>query len=200
MIYIQRSQFTSTLLDSSLLFLASLLLFLLPLCFFPDLVFPLPPLAPMFTTTLSKPFPNPHLPTYKPKPKPKPISLHLPISNSIPDPKIRITHTHKALGKSTGQTTNTSYVSKPAKEVRLKPALEMWTLCGLGYWVQGFRVFPWLGLNFHLAQGIGLNPGTLQLVQNISNLPMVGKPLFGVISDAVYIGDAHRLPYISIGG
>ncbi|KAF3335658.1 putative folate-biopterin transporter 9 [Carex littledalei] len=75
----------------------------------------------------------------------------------------------------------------------------MWTLCGLGYWVQGFRVFPWLGLNFHLAQGIGLSPGTLQLVQNIGNLPMVGKPLFGVISDAVYIGDAHRLPYISIG-
>ncbi|RWW67402.1 hypothetical protein BHE74_00025157 [Ensete ventricosum] len=72
-------------------------------------------------------------------------------------------------------------------------------LCGFGYWVQGFRCFPWLALNFHLVHALNLSPATLQLVQNTGNLPMVAKPLLGVISDALYIGDAHRLPYISIG-
>ncbi|CAL9051686.1 unnamed protein product [Musa banksii] len=72
-------------------------------------------------------------------------------------------------------------------------------LCGFGYWVQGFRCFPWLALNFHLVHALNLSPATLQLVQNTGNLPMVAKPLLGVISDAVYIGDAHRLPYMSIG-
>ncbi|XP_038976469.1 probable folate-biopterin transporter 9, chloroplastic isoform X2 [Phoenix dactylifera] len=75
----------------------------------------------------------------------------------------------------------------------------MWALCGFGYWVQGFRCFPWLALNFHLAHGLGFSPSTLQLVQNTGNLPMVAKPLLGVLSDAVCIGGAHRLPYISIG-
>ncbi|WOL06169.1 putative folate-biopterin transporter 8, chloroplastic [Canna indica] len=76
---------------------------------------------------------------------------------------------------------------------------ELLALCGFGYWVQGFRCFPWLALNFHLVHALSLSPSTLQLIQNIGNLPMVAKPLLGVISDAVYIGDAHRLPYISIG-
>lgn len=75
----------------------------------------------------------------------------------------------------------------------------VWWVCGVGYWVQGFRCFPWLALNFHLTRGLGLNPAALQLVQNAGNLPLVAKPLFGVLSDAVYIGRAHRLPYISIG-
>ncbi|KAG1362485.1 putative folate-biopterin transporter 9, chloroplastic [Cocos nucifera] len=76
---------------------------------------------------------------------------------------------------------------------------QMWALCGFGYWVQGFRCFPWLALNFHLAYGLSFSPSTLQLVQNTGNLPMVAKPLLGVLSDAVCIGGAHRLPYISIG-
>ncbi|MBA0612520.1 hypothetical protein Godav_013116 [Gossypium davidsonii] len=77
---------------------------------------------------------------------------------------------------------------------------EMLGLCGLGYWVQGFRCFPWLALNFHMAYNLNLNPSTLQLVQNSGNLPMVAKPLFGILSDALYIGGAHRIPYICIGG
>ncbi|MFQ6628362.1 hypothetical protein Gotur_006757 [Gossypium turneri] len=77
---------------------------------------------------------------------------------------------------------------------------EMLGLCGLGYWVQGFRCFPWLALNFHMACNLNLNPSTLQLVQNSGNLPMVAKPLFGILSDALYIGGAHRIPYICIGG
>lgn len=80
------------------------------------------------------------------------------------------------------------------REMRL-----VWWVCGLGYCVQGFRCFPWLALNFHLTRGLGLSPVALQLVQNAGNLPLVTKPLFGVLSDAVYIGRAHRLPYISIG-
>lgn len=76
---------------------------------------------------------------------------------------------------------------------------QMMILCGFGYWVQGFRCFPWLALNFHMAHNLNLYPSTLQLVQNFSNLPMVAKPLYGILSDALYIGGAHRIPYISIG-
>uniref|UniRef100_A0A803Q4E8 Uncharacterized protein n=1 Tax=Cannabis sativa TaxID=3483 RepID=A0A803Q4E8_CANSA len=76
---------------------------------------------------------------------------------------------------------------------------EMLDLCGLGYWVQGFRCFPWLALNFHLTHNLNLHPSTLQLVQNSGNLPMVAKPLYGILSDAFYINGARRIPYISIG-
>jgi hypothetical protein len=90
----------------------------------------------------------------------------------------------------------------PAAEQRgrLREMRRVWWVCGVGYWVQGFRCFPWLALNFHLARGLGLSPAALQLVQNAGTLPLVAKPLFGVLSDAVYVGRAHRLPYISIGG
>lgn len=76
---------------------------------------------------------------------------------------------------------------------------QMSVLCGLGYWVQGFRCFPWLALNFHMAYNLNLNPSILQLVQNTGNLPMVAKPLYGILSDALYIGGSHRVPYITIG-
>ncbi|GMI72081.1 hypothetical protein like AT2G33280 [Hibiscus trionum] len=76
---------------------------------------------------------------------------------------------------------------------------EMSTLCGLGYWVQGFRCFPWLALNFHMAHNLNFNPSTLQLVQSSANLPMVAKPLYGILSDALFIEGPHRIPYICIG-
>ncbi|XP_012077640.1 probable folate-biopterin transporter 8, chloroplastic isoform X1 [Jatropha curcas] len=76
---------------------------------------------------------------------------------------------------------------------------QMAVLCGFGYWVQGFRCFPWLALNFHMANNLNLQPLTLQLVQHCGNLPMVAKPLYGILSDAIYIGGAHRIPYILIG-
>ncbi|RVX07486.1 putative folate-biopterin transporter 9, chloroplastic [Vitis vinifera] len=72
-------------------------------------------------------------------------------------------------------------------------------LCGFGYGVQGFRCFPWLALNFHMAHNLRLDPSMMQIVQNIGNLPMVAKPLFGILSDAFYIGGAHRIPYIFLG-
>ncbi|XP_027333588.1 probable folate-biopterin transporter 9, chloroplastic [Abrus precatorius] len=76
---------------------------------------------------------------------------------------------------------------------------QMLFLCGLGYWVQGFRCFPWLALNFHMANNLNLHPSTLQLVQNSANLPMVAKPLYGLVSDAIYVGGARRIPYVVIG-
>ncbi|KAK3187726.1 hypothetical protein Dsin_027287 [Dipteronia sinensis] len=84
-------------------------------------------------------------------------------------------------------------------DIRRVGVKQMLALCGLGYWVQGFRCFPWLALNFHMAHNLNLHPSTLQLVQNSANLPMVAKPLYGVLSDALYIGGARRIPYICIG-
>lgn len=77
---------------------------------------------------------------------------------------------------------------------------DMMVLSALGYYVNGFRGFPWLALNFHMAHNLNMHPSTLQLVQNSGNLPMVAKPFYGILSDALYIGGAHRIPYISIGG
>ncbi|KAF6169420.1 hypothetical protein GIB67_021423 [Kingdonia uniflora] len=73
------------------------------------------------------------------------------------------------------------------------------SLLGFGYWVQGFRCFPWMAVNFYLKDGLNVNPSTLQLLQNSVNLPMVGKPIYGIVSDAVYIRGQHRVPYIAIG-
>lgn len=73
-------------------------------------------------------------------------------------------------------------------------------LIGVGYWIQGFRCFPWLAVNFYLMNTLRVDSSTLQILQTSANLPMVAKPIYGIISDAVYIAGAHRLPYIIIGG
>ncbi|KAF9624479.1 hypothetical protein IFM89_011522 [Coptis chinensis] len=73
------------------------------------------------------------------------------------------------------------------------------TLVGLGCLVQGVRCLPWMAVNFFLKDQLKLHPSTLQLLQNSSNLPMVAKPLYGLLSDAVYISGQHRIPYIAIG-
>lgn len=73
-------------------------------------------------------------------------------------------------------------------------------ILGMGYWVQGFRCFPWLAVNFFLKDGLNVDPSTLQILQNSANFPMVAKPLYGVVSDAVYVYGQHRLPYIAFGG
>ncbi|KAL5702480.1 hypothetical protein ACHQM5_027694 [Ranunculus cassubicifolius] len=108
-------------------------------------------------------------------------------------------------------TPNPSPVQLVLKNVKIKKSIEkksdfsqvgsgeMMVLCGFGYWVQGYRCFPWLALNFHMANTLNFQPSTLQLVQYSANLPMVAKPLYGVLSDALYINGAHRIPYISIG-
>ncbi|KAK7849867.1 probable folate-biopterin transporter 7 [Quercus suber] len=72
-------------------------------------------------------------------------------------------------------------------------------ILGFGFFVQGFRCFPWMAVNFFLKDGLNVDPSTLQLLQNSANLPMVAKPFYGVVSDAVYISGQHRIPYIAIG-
>lgn len=73
-------------------------------------------------------------------------------------------------------------------------------LLGFGFFVQGLRGFPWLGVNFFLTDELRVNPSVLQLLQNSANLPMVAKPIYGIVSDAVYFFGQHRIPYIAIGG
>ncbi|KAK6936491.1 Biopterin transporter family [Dillenia turbinata] len=72
-------------------------------------------------------------------------------------------------------------------------------ILGLGFWFQGFRCYPWMAVNYFLKDGLNVNPSTLQLLMNSANLPMVAKPFYGLISDAVYISGQHRIPYIAFG-
>ncbi|KAJ3689477.1 hypothetical protein LUZ61_018641 [Rhynchospora tenuis] len=72
-------------------------------------------------------------------------------------------------------------------------------MVGIGFWVQGFRCFPWLVVNFFLKDALGVPPSSLQLLQNSANLPMVAKPLYGLLSDSVPIHGQRRLPYVAIG-
>lgn len=73
-------------------------------------------------------------------------------------------------------------------------------LLGIGYFVQGLRCFPWMGVNFFLKDGMRVEPSTLQILQNSANLPMVAKPFYGILSDSYYIFGEHRIPYIAFGG
>ncbi|XP_019184214.1 PREDICTED: probable folate-biopterin transporter 7 [Ipomoea nil] len=72
-------------------------------------------------------------------------------------------------------------------------------LLGLGFWMQGFRCFPWMGVNFFLKDGLRVDPSTLQILQSSANLPMVAKPFYGILSDSIYISGQHRIPYIAFG-
>lgn len=72
-------------------------------------------------------------------------------------------------------------------------------LLGIGYFVQGLRCFPWMGVNFFLKDGMRVEPSTLQILQNSANLPMVAKPFYGILSDSFYIFGEHRVPYIAFG-
>lgn len=73
-------------------------------------------------------------------------------------------------------------------------------LLGLGFWIQGFRCFPWMGVNFFLKDSLRVDPSTLQILQSSANLPMVAKPFYGILSDSIYISGQHRIPYIAFGG
>jgi len=59
---------------------------------------------------------------------------------------------------------------------------------GVGFWVQGFRLFPWLGVNFFLKDGMGVAASSLHILEVSANLPMVANAkLFCLLSDAVPI-------------
>ncbi|MCO5573252.1 hypothetical protein L7F22_027021 [Adiantum nelumboides] len=70
----------------------------------------------------------------------------------------------------------------------------------LGYWVQGFRCFPWMAMCFYLKDGLQVDPGTLQFCICTVNLPVVAKPIYGIISDVIYIGGDRRMPYLMFAG
>ncbi|CAH9109993.1 unnamed protein product, partial [Cuscuta europaea] len=72
-------------------------------------------------------------------------------------------------------------------------------LLGLGFWVQGFRCFPWMAVNFFLKDDLRVDPSTLQILQSSANLPMVAKPFYGILSDSIYVYGQHRIPYIAFG-
>ena len=40
----------------------------------------------------------------------------------------------------------------------------------------------------------------MQFLMSTAALPMVAKPVYGIISDSVYIKGAHRVPYVIIAG
>ena len=73
-------------------------------------------------------------------------------------------------------------------------------ILGLGFWVQGFRTFPWVAVDFYLKDGLKMSPSGHQVVHNFSNIPFVGKPLYGFLSDVVCVRGEYRLPYIAMGG
>ncbi|XP_071711864.1 probable folate-biopterin transporter 7 [Rutidosis leptorrhynchoides] len=72
-------------------------------------------------------------------------------------------------------------------------------LLGLGFWMQGFRCFPWMAVTFFLKDSLRVDPSTLQILQTSANLPMVAKPFYGLVSDSLYVFGQHRIPYIAFG-
>lgn len=48
--------------------------------------------------------------------------------------------------------------------------------------------------------GVQVDPGTMQFLMSTAALPMVAKPIYGIISDSVYIKGAHRVPYLIVAG
>lgn len=70
----------------------------------------------------------------------------------------------------------------------------------LGYWIQGFRCFPWMATFFYLKDGLQVDPATLQFWIATATLPMVAKPVYGILSDVIYIGGERRMPYLMFAG
>lgn len=97
-------------------------------------------------------------------------------------------------------TTTNKYRNKSNTNNENKGVTMRKVVLGLGFWVQGLRCLPWMAVNFFLKDGLKVDPSTLQLLQNSANLPMVAKPIYGLLSDSVYISGQHRIPYIAIGG
>ncbi|GKC42241.1 probable folate-biopterin transporter 7, partial [Tanacetum coccineum] len=72
-------------------------------------------------------------------------------------------------------------------------------LLGLGFWIQGFRCYPWMAVVFFLKDGLRVDPSTMQILQNSASFPMVAKPVYGLVSDSFYVYGQHRVPYIAAG-
>ncbi|XP_024379647.1 probable folate-biopterin transporter 7 [Physcomitrium patens] len=70
----------------------------------------------------------------------------------------------------------------------------------LGYFTQGLRCFPWTAMSYWYKDTLKVDPGQMQFLMSTATLPMVAKPVYGIISDSVYIKGAHRVPYLIIAG
>ncbi|KAG0560668.1 hypothetical protein KC19_9G003700 [Ceratodon purpureus] len=70
----------------------------------------------------------------------------------------------------------------------------------LGYFTQGLRCFPWVAMSYWYKDTLKVDPGQMQFLMSTAALPMVAKPIYGIISDSVYIKGAHRVPYLVIAG
>ncbi|KAI3762145.1 hypothetical protein L1987_52568 [Smallanthus sonchifolius] len=99
--------------------------------------------------------------------------------------------------KTVTETSNDHIKYEKRGRTRRKGRREM--LLGLGFWIQGFRCFPWMAVIFFLKDGIRLDPSTLQILLNSANIPMVAKPFYGLLSDSFYFFGQHRIPYIAGG-
>jgi Na+/melibiose symporter-like transporter len=40
----------------------------------------------------------------------------------------------------------------------------------------------------------------MQFLISTATLPMVAKPIYGIISDSIFIGGSHRVPYLVLAG
>eukprot|EP00897_Mesotaenium_endlicherianum_P010963 jgi/Mesen1/9896/ME000070S09174 len=66
------------------------------------------------------------------------------------------------------------------------------------YWTQGFRAFPWTGISYLLKDKLQLSPSASQMLTSTAFIPWSIKPIYGVMSDCVYIRGARRMPYLVI--
>eukprot|EP00850_Spirogloea_muscicola_P013859 SM000096S24888 [mRNA] locus=s96:317224:320327:- [translate_table: standard] len=66
------------------------------------------------------------------------------------------------------------------------------------YWTQGFRSFPWTGISFLIKDELKLSPSASQLLTSTAFMPWSIKPVYGMISDCVYIRGGRRVPYLII--
>lgn len=103
-------------------------------------------------------------------------------------------YSHDERGGNSKSKTKIKIESKSRNEMVMRKLL-----LGIGFWVQGLRCFPWMGVMFYLKDGLKVDPSTLQILQNSATLPMVAKPFYGILSDSYYIFGQHRIPYIAIG-
>lgn len=74
------------------------------------------------------------------------------------------------------------------------------TLLGVGFMVQGLRSVPLRAVSYFMRDDLLVDFYTLQILKNTVNLPQVAKPIYGIISDTLYIHGQHRIPYIALGG
>ncbi|RYR72658.1 hypothetical protein Ahy_A02g006886 [Arachis hypogaea] len=48
--------------------------------------------------------------------------------------------------------------------------------------------------------GLNVDPSKLQILLDSADLPIVGKPLYGLVSDLIHISDQHQVSHTTFGG